>query len=64
MRRVLSMPAWIEDERRLMDYLVHPHAGHPYVEDLIDAVALMTLWLMVATSLLLVVLVVVDAVLT
>ena len=62
--KAVAIPAWIEDERSLLDYLVHPHAGHAYAEDLIDAVALMTSWLLVGLSVVAVVAVVVDGLLS
>ena len=58
--RASTLPAWLEDERSLLEYLVRPHDGHAYPEDLIDAVALMTSWLMVAMAVLAVVAVLVE----
>jgi hypothetical protein len=52
--RIHALPAWIEDERSLLAYLVCPHDGHCYPEDLIDAVALMAAWVMAGISFLLV----------
>jgi hypothetical protein len=48
-----ALPVWLEDERSLFAYLVRPHDGHAYAEDLIDAVALLTSWVMVSMSVLL-----------
>lgn len=48
-----ALPVWLEDERSLFAYLVRPHEGHAYVEDLLDAVALLTSWVMVSMSVLL-----------
>jgi hypothetical protein len=55
------LPAWIEDERRLLRYLVTTHDGHPYVEDLLDAVCLITSWVLIAVAVLAVVGVIADA---
>lgn len=55
-----ALPVWLEDERSLLAYLVRPHDGHAYAEDLIDAVALMTSWVMVGMSAMLVLGVLVD----
>ncbi|HEX6975538.1 MAG TPA: hypothetical protein VF147_14130 [Vicinamibacterales bacterium] len=49
-----ALPVWLEDERSLLEYLVNPHDGHAYAEDLLDAVALLTSWVMVSMSVLLV----------
>ena len=59
--RSIVWPAWVEDERSLMDYLARPHEGHAYAEDLIDAVALVASWVMVATSVVAVAIVVAEA---
>jgi hypothetical protein len=59
--RTYSLPAWVQAERTLMAYFARPHEGHPYAEDLIDAVSLMTAWLMVATSVGLMLTVLVEA---
>jgi hypothetical protein len=56
------LPAWIDDERRLLRYLVTTHAGHPYVEDLLDAICLITSWALIAVAVLAVVGVVADAI--
>lgn len=61
--RALALPAWIEDERLLLRYLISPHSGHPYAEDLLDAVSLITSWVLIAVSVLTVVGVIADAVL-
>jgi len=45
-----ALPAWLERERRFLAYLVRPHVGHSYSEDLLDAVALLTSWMMVGLS--------------
>jgi hypothetical protein len=49
-----ALPVWIEDERSLLAYLARPHHGHAYAEDLLDAVALMTSWVLVGMSVMLV----------
>jgi hypothetical protein len=58
--RIHTLPAWLDDERSLLWYLVNRHGAHPYAEDLIDAVALVTSWLMVAASFLAVIGVVLE----
>ncbi len=54
------LPVWLEDERSFLAYLAHPHTGHTYPEDLLDAVALLTSWMMVGMSAFLVLGVLVD----
>jgi hypothetical protein len=61
--KALALPAWIEDERLLLRDLISPHVGHPYAEDLLDAVSLITSWVLIAVSILAVVGVIADAVL-
>jgi hypothetical protein len=55
-----TLPAWIEDERRLLRYLVTTHTGHPYLEDLLDAICLITSWVLIAGAVLAVVGVIAD----
>jgi hypothetical protein len=50
----------MENQRSLLAYLVRPHDGHAYMEDLIDAVALLTSWVMVGMSAVLVLGVLLD----
>lgn len=52
--RSRAFPAWLEGERSLLAYLARPHEGHAYLEDLLDAVALMTSWVLVGMSVMLV----------
>jgi hypothetical protein len=59
-RRIYTLPVWLDDERSLLSYLVNRHGAHAYAEDLIDAVALVTSWLMVAVSFLAVIGVVLE----
>ena len=59
--RTLALPAWIKDERMLLSYLTSVHEGHPYPEDVLDAVCLITSWILIGVSVLGVVAVVVDA---
>jgi hypothetical protein len=61
--RALALPAWVEDERSLLSYLMSPHEGHAYAEDLLDAVSLITSWVLVAVSILAVIGVLSDAIL-
>lgn len=58
-----TLPAWLDDERTLLRYLVSPHEGHAYAEDLIDAVSLITSWALVVIAVLAVFAVVLDALL-
>jgi hypothetical protein len=55
-----ALPVWLEDERSLFAYLASPHDGHAYAEDVLDAVALLTSWIMVGMSVLLAVGVLLD----
>jgi hypothetical protein len=52
------------DESNLLHYLTTPHPGHCYSEDLLDAVALVTSWVLVAVSVLGVIAVILDAAVT
>jgi hypothetical protein len=61
--RTLVLPAWVEDERTLLHYLMSPHDGHAYPEDVLDGISLITSWTLVAVSVLAVVGVVLDAML-
>jgi hypothetical protein len=61
--RTLVIPAWVEDERTLLRYLMSPHDGHAYPEDVLDGISLITSWTLVAVSVLAVVGVVLDAML-
>ena len=61
--RHVTLPPWIDDERSLLAYLVRRHGAHPYAEDLIDAIALVTSWLMIAVSFLAVLGVMLDSLL-
>ena len=56
-------PAWLEDERVLLRYLMSPHDGHAYPEDVLDGISLITSWALVGISVLAVVGVLVDAIL-
>jgi hypothetical protein len=61
--RTYALPAWVEDERVLLHYLMSPHEGHAYPEDVLDGISLITSWTLVALSMLAVVGVLVDAML-
>ena len=61
MKRHVAVPAWVEDERSLLRYLMSPHEGHAYPEDVLDGISLITSWVLVAISLIAVVAVVADA---
>jgi len=60
--KVPTLPAWLSDELNLLTYLTATHPGHPYSADLLDAVALVTSWLLVAAAVLGVGAVLIDAV--
>ncbi len=45
--RALALPALFEEECSLCRYLMTPHDGHAYAEDLIDAVSLITSWTLI-----------------
>jgi hypothetical protein len=45
--RALTLPAWVEDEWMLLRYLMSPHEGHAYPEDVIDAISLITSWALI-----------------
>jgi hypothetical protein len=61
--RTHALPAWVDDERVLLHYLMSPHDGHAYPEDVLDGISLITSWTLVAVSVLSVVGVLIDAVL-
>jgi hypothetical protein len=61
--RAVALPAWLEDERSLLRYLMSPHDGHAYAEDVLDAVSLITSWVLVAVAVLAVIGVLSDALL-
>ena len=48
--RTHALPAWVEDERVLLNYLMSPHEGHAYPEDVLDGISLITSWALVAIS--------------
>ncbi|MFZ1220956.1 MAG: hypothetical protein WAO00_16800 [Chthoniobacterales bacterium] len=62
--RTLALPAWIKDEQMLLSYLTSAHEGHPYPEDVLDAICLITSWLLIVVSASSVIGVVVDAILS
>jgi hypothetical protein len=59
--KALAVPAWIEEEWSLFRYLTSPHDGHPYGEELLEGISLLTSWALVALSVLSVVAVIADA---
>jgi hypothetical protein len=61
MKRTLAVPAWVKDEQMLLSYLMSPHEGHPYPEDVLDAICLITSWVLIAVSVVTVAGVLVDA---
>ncbi len=48
--RTLALPAWVKDEQMLLSYLTSAHEGHPYPEDVLDAICLITSWLLIVVS--------------
>lgn len=59
--RAHALPAWLEDERALLTYLMSAHDGHAYPEDVIDGISLIASWTLVAISVLSVIGVLIDA---
>ena len=62
--RLFGARSWLAGERSLLQYLVTPHDGHPYAEDLLDAICLITSWALVIFSVLGVIGVIADGLLT
>ena len=64
--RSIAIPAWIpaliDDERSLIRYLMSKHDGHPYAEDVLDGVCLLTSWALIVIAIVAVVGVVLDAI--
>jgi hypothetical protein len=48
--RALALPSVFEEEFSLCRYLMSPHEGHAYAEDVIDAISLITCWTLVALA--------------
>ncbi len=48
--RALALPSLLQEECSLCRYLMTPHEGHAYAEDLIDAVSLITSWTLIAVA--------------
>ena len=48
--RALALPALFEEECSLCRYLMSPHDGHAYAEDVIDAISLITSWTLAAVA--------------
>ena len=42
--RALALPSLFEEECSLCRYLMSPHAGHAYPEDVIDGISLIASW--------------------
>jgi hypothetical protein len=64
--RSMAIPAWIpaliDDERSLIRYLMSKHEGHPYAEDVLDGVCLLTSWALIAIAFIAVLGVAIDAI--
>lgn len=64
--RSMAIPAWIpaliDDERSLLRYLMSKHDGHPYAEDVLDGVCLLTSWALIAIAVVAVLGVAIDAI--
>jgi hypothetical protein len=58
-----AVPAWIKDEWALLRYLTHAHDGHPYAEELLEGISLLTSWVLVVVSIVSIVAVLGDAIL-
>ncbi|HTL46270.1 MAG TPA: hypothetical protein VL262_18180 [Vicinamibacterales bacterium] len=61
--KTTAVPAWIKDEWALLSYLTHAHDGHPYAEELLEGISLLTSWVLVVISIVSIVAVVGDAIL-
>ena len=62
--KALAIPAWLQDEWALLRYLTRPHEGHSYGEELLEGVSLLTSWALIAISVISVLAVVGDALLS
>ena len=60
--KTLAVPAWIRGEWSLFRYLTSAHEGHPYGEELLEGISLLTSWVLVICSVAAVVAVLADAV--
>ena len=64
--RSIAIPAWIpaliDDERSLIRYLMSKHDGHPYAEDVLDGLCLLTSWALIAISVVAVLGIAIDAI--
>jgi len=61
--KLLALPAWVEEERHFLMYLMTQHDGHAYPEDVLDGICFITGWVLALVSVLVVVGVIVDALL-
>jgi hypothetical protein len=61
--KALAVPHWLRDEWALLRYLMTAHDGHPYGEELLEGISLITSWALIALSLVAVVAVLADAIL-
>jgi hypothetical protein len=61
--KALVIPAWLADEWALLRYLMRAHDGHPYGEELLEGISLLTSWALIALSIVSVIAVIADAVL-
>ena len=52
MSKARSLPEWLVDELDLLAYLTATHPGHLYSTDLLEAIALVTSWLLVVGAIL------------
>lgn len=59
--KALAVPAWVQDEWTLFRYLTSTHEGHPYGEELLEAISLLTSWALVVFSVFSVLAVILDA---
>ena len=59
--KALAVPAWLHDEWVLLRHLTSVHEGHPYAEELLEGISLLTSWALVAISVLGVIAVLADA---
>jgi hypothetical protein len=60
--RTTVIPPWVEEERMFLRYLMSPHDGHAYPEDVLDGICLIFSWVLVGVSVACVLVVIADAI--
>jgi hypothetical protein len=59
----VAVPGWVKEEWALLGYLTNAHDGHPYAEELLEGISLLTSWVLVVISIVSVIAVIGDALL-